>query len=28
MEAIEALSGIIPDNFDLDIMRTERILGK
>ena len=28
MESIEALSGIIPDDFDLDTMRTERILGK
>ena len=28
MESIKALSGIIPDNFDLDAMRTERVLGK
>ena len=28
MESIEALSGIIPDDFDLDTMRTERILGE
>ncbi|MCL1941200.1 MAG: hypothetical protein FWG09_04585 [Synergistaceae bacterium] len=28
MESIKALSGIIPDDFDLDAMRAERILGK
>ena len=27
-EAVMALSGIIPDDFDFDTMRTERILGK
>ena len=28
MEAVGALSGIIPDDFDLDRIRTERILRK
>ncbi|MDR2137288.1 MAG: hypothetical protein LBO68_03265 [Synergistaceae bacterium] len=28
MEKVRALTGIIPDDFDLDEVRTERILGK